>query len=562
MMTRLVTLALVAALSVGVDASAQQAPDAGRLLQEATPGAGRAPSAAPPPELRLPQPAPARPASAAAGPSFRLTGVRFAGNTVMSADELAPLAADSIGRDVTLGDLEAIAERVTRRYRDAGYFLAQAIVPRQEPVGGVIEISVIEGRLAKVRIEREEAVPIDEARLRAFVARLVPGAPLTEKALERTMLLLSDLNGIAVRSSLQEGEEPGTVDLIVEVAATRRLAGQVEFDNFGLKSSGEYRLGGGVRLASPFGLGDNLDARAQVTSANRTDFGRLSYERPIGVDGMRAGIGFSSLGYALGGEFAALEAEGYARVLDFSLFAPIRRSRSETLVVSAALQRKWVEDRYAAVEFTSTRNLFNLVGGLALERRDRWFGGGYVNASVMLTAGHVDIASQAARELDQGANGRRTEGSFTKLNYSLSRLQALMPKWTLFGAVVGQMASSNLDNAERFGIGGPRAVRAYSSGALVADQGAVASAELRYSVHPQVTLSLFYDAGRARINHDAIESVTANSRSLRGWGLGFFWGRPASFQVQGSLAWRISQPVPGDANDRRPRLYMQGVKYF
>ncbi len=546
-------------ISTAQTASAQPTPpSAGQLLQEARPPLGTPPPAVPVQEIR--PPATVAP-GVGKGVSFRLEALRFAGNTVYSAEQLAAMGSDRIGTQVTLADLEAIAQRIAQRYREQGYFLAQAIVPAQEIVGGVVEISVIEGKLGKLRLELAEKVPIAAPRLRKYLSGLRAGEPLTEQALERAMLLLTDLPGITVQSTLEEGEEPGTVDLLVEVGEGRRRAAQVDVDNFGLRSSGEFRLGGSVRFASPMGLGDNIDLRAQVTSASRTLYGRASYELPVGARGTRFGIGLSRLNYELGDAFAALGAVGEATVLDASLQHPLRRTRSSTLIGTVSLQNKWVEDRFDAVDYRVPRKILNLVGGLNLERRDQLWGGGYINASANLTLGHVDIDSALAHQIDQSTLGRDTQGGFVKLGVAASRLQAIAPRWNLFTGVVGQLANRNLDVAERIAIGGPRAVRAFSSGALVGDQGAVATAEMRYAVNPEVTLSGFYDAGWARVNRFAIAG-TDNSESLRGYGFGIFWGRARSFSIQASVAWRDGAGIPTEANSRSPRVYLQAVGYF
>ena len=79
---------------------------------------------------------------------------------------------------------------------------------------------------------------------------------------------------------------------------------------------------------------------------------------------------------------------------------------------------------------------------------------------------------------------------------------------------------------------------------------------------PTVTLSGFYDAGWARINRDPIDAIADNRVSIRGYGLGLFWGKARSYQFQASLAWRDTPPVPGDTSDKRPRVFAQGVMFF
>jgi len=149
---RILTVALV----VPGSAWAQQVPDAGRILKETRPEPPARP-AAPPPTVRPlpPEPTPA-PAPQESAVKFELKGVRFVGNTVVSTEELNAIAAGKVGQEVTFRDLQEITAGVTQRYRSAGYFLGQAVVPAQEIKDGIVEISVIEGRLGKIRIERAE----------------------------------------------------------------------------------------------------------------------------------------------------------------------------------------------------------------------------------------------------------------------------------------------------------------------------------------------------------------------------------------------------------------------
>jgi hemolysin activation/secretion protein len=93
-------------------------------------------------------PAPPRPA----GTTFKLNDLRLNGVKALSNEELQSITAPYIGRDVTLGDLEGLAQAITARYKERGYFLAQAIVPVQTVRDGIVEISVIEGRLGKVDV--------------------------------------------------------------------------------------------------------------------------------------------------------------------------------------------------------------------------------------------------------------------------------------------------------------------------------------------------------------------------------------------------------------------------
>jgi hemolysin activation/secretion protein len=48
---------------------------------------------------------------------------------------------------LTFSQIQRIAETITNFYQDQGYFLAQAIIPKQDVDNGVIELIIQEGTL-------------------------------------------------------------------------------------------------------------------------------------------------------------------------------------------------------------------------------------------------------------------------------------------------------------------------------------------------------------------------------------------------------------------------------
>ena len=507
-----------------------------------------------------PQSLPAPPVPAAA---FRLNDLRLNGVKALSNEELQAITQPYIGREVTLGDLEALAQAITTRYRERGYFLAQAVVPVQTVQDGVVEISVIEGRLGKIDVIVAPDAPIAEARVRAFLAPVQPGDAVNAQSYERAMLLLSDQPGIRVASGLQEGTQPGTTDLSVEVTAARRCVFTAEADNHGTKESGRYRIGGSARWLSPFGLGDNLDLRAMVSNDSGLVFGRAAYEAPIGASGLRAGVGLARVNYELGGQFADLDAQGTADVLDFSLNYPLIRQRQQNLFLRLGADVKDLTDELQAVGFTSKKRVHGLGLGWTWERRDEVLGGGYWASSGTLYRGKLDIRDPQTLAFDQSVGGRRTEGDFTKLSFLVSRLQAVVPRHSLYLSLGGQWASKNLDASEKLALGGARAVRAYPSGEVLADEGVIGIVEWRWSYNEELTPFVFYDAARGKLARDPTPFDGVNRLSLRGYGVGVSWARPGNFAINATLAWRDgTRPAQTDGGGRNPRLYVQAQKAF
>ena len=503
------------------------------------------------------------PATPAPAQSFRLNELRLNGAQALGADELRTLTQPYIGRDVTLADLESLAQAITARYRARGYFLAQALVPVQTVQGGIVEISVIEGRLGKLDVTVAPDAPFSEARVRAFIAPVVPGQAVNAPAYERAMLLLSDQPGLRVSSALQEGTQTGTTDLSVEVAAGPRWAFTAEADNHGTEESGRYRIGGPVSWLSPLGIGDNLDARVLVSDSNALQFGRLAYEAPIGASGLRAGAGVARIGYELGGQFEQLDAQGRADVLDFSLSYPLIRQRQQNLFLRLGTDVKDLTDDFKAVYFSSRKRVRGLSLGWTWERRDAVLGGGYWASSGTLYRGKLDIRDPQSELLDRDLTGRHTEGGFSKLSFQLSRLQAVVPRHSLYLALGGQWSSKNLDASEKLALGGARAVRAYASSEALVDQGLIGVVEWRWSVTDEVTPFLFYDAARGRVSKEPTPFDGENQVSLRGAGIGVSWSRARDFAINATLAWRAgTRPAQADGGGRNPRLYLQAQKVF
>jgi hemolysin activation/secretion protein len=103
----------------------------------------------------------------------------------------------------------------------------------------------------------------------------------------------------------------------------------------------------------------------------------------------------------------------------------------------------------------------------------------------------------------------------------------------------GQWAQKNLDNGQKFSVGGANSVRAYRSGVLSGDSGEFGSLELRYALPLppdwQQTgnwqLSAFVDSAKLQTNKNALGSGS-NEASLSGAGLGLNWQGPGQWRAR------------------------------
>jgi hemolysin activation/secretion protein len=112
-------------------------------------------------------------------------------------------------------------------------------------------------------------------------------------------------------------------------------------------------------------------------------------------------------------------------------------------------------------------------------------------------AGDIDLGSPNQRRTMPQLE---THGRFTKLRYALSRQQALTPDLSLYALLSGQLASKNLDSAEKFYLGGANGVRAYPSNEGGGSEGTMLNLELRWRAMNNLVVTGFYDWGSVKIN--------------------------------------------------------------
>ncbi|HEX7055064.1 MAG TPA: ShlB/FhaC/HecB family hemolysin secretion/activation protein [Burkholderiales bacterium] len=533
-----------------------QPPDAGSIQEQLRPP--EPPRPRPAPSIRIEPPrAPARRDTA----PFFVSRFTISGATAFGEAQLLALVGEP-RREMTLGEVQKLAERITEHYRDHGYIVARALIPAQEVRDGVVRIQVLEGRYGLVQVAN--ATEISESRVRATLGSVEEGALVHGPTLERAMLLIADWAGVQPRATLEPGEQPGLTNLLIEIAPGRAAEYDLTLDNGGSRFTGRGRLSAGAAWSSPRRAGDRLALRA-ITSGEDLISARIAYETPLGAQGMR-GFGYlSHTTYELGDQFASLDASGTAQAIGGGLSYPFVRSSRWNLRVFTAVEARELEDRLDALDTVTDKSAFVAQWGAAADLRDKLLGGGASAAQLVLTYGGLDIHTADARATD--ATTARTQGGYGKLAYSFSRLQSFGE--SLRGSLLfsGQRAFDNLDSSEKLSVGGINAVRAYPPGEGAGDDVQLLQAELRYDAGSafggQVTPLVFLDWAHSRINHRTWSGFTGDSeRRLWGYGFGAEWMMPGRVFARGWYARKGGDEPAAADRDRDDRLWVQAGVLF
>jgi hemolysin activation/secretion protein len=412
------------------------------------------------------------------------------------------------------------------------------VVPQQDITQGLLTLEVIEARVGQVLIQNEGRIATRV--LQGLSSPLMPGQAITQSALDRALLLMSDTPGAQITATVQPGAEVGSSDIVVRNAAGPLLAGSVSVDTLGNRYTGRVRALAQVRALNPLGLGDEASLTL-LSSGSGMQYGRLAYQSLVGHTGTQLGAACSSLNYELGQGLQALQAHGTAKTCSTWLSQPLVRSRTWNVEARVQFDAYKLRDRVDSQQIQGDRSIEAFTATLSGDVQDRLWGGAVNSWSVGASQGGLRFNNHNAALSD--AASANAAGSFTRWNWSANRLQGLSPwsdKLTLWASASGQGAASNLDSSQKLGLGGPQSVRAYDQGTVSGDQGYQASLELRYllgNYHGPVQASVFYDIGRVQINHQRWAAVTgANRVTLSGAGVGVSWRGFDRFSLGLSLA--------------------------
>lgn len=541
----LLHLILLGTILLGPVTALAQVPDAGALRQQIDR------------EIRTPLPAraaplrPTEPETLKLPDGVRLTvrAFRFVGNTRLSSERLADAVRGWTGREIGFDGLRQASQMVANVYRSAGW-IVRSYLPRQDVTDGIVTIQVVEARFAGARIEDPPPTRIRPAQVQAiFDAQQRRGAPLGAKALDRALLLADDLPGVAVSGALEPGENDGETGIALTVQDQPLAVGQVTLDNGGSRSTGRVRATASLSVDSPLRIGDQL--RADLLKAEGSGYYRLGYSLPVGAEGWRIGANASSFDYRLvSREFDALNARGNSTSMGLDASFPVLRSRLGNLYFNAAADFRRFENKAVGV-VQSDYGVNSVSIGLAGNRYDNLGGGGASSGSLTVVHGHLRHG-----RLDPGENPA-VAGGFKKIRYGASRQQAVTRNVTVTVSANGQHARSRLDSSERFYLGGPGGVRAYSVNEGGGVRGQVASVEAQWRLPKAVVATAFYDWGRVT------ETTAGGSQTLKGFGTSLGWTGPAGVNVKATWAARDGRGAPAhQPGPPKSRLWLQATVPF
>ncbi|MBB3228520.1 hemolysin activation/secretion protein [Luteibacter sp. Sphag1AF] len=540
-------------LAIGSAATAQvRVPQSGDLLRQVAPAPQ--PKKADDTGLQMAPQSAAQPVDSA---PVHVTTIEVTGATLLPGPDLHALVASGEGQDLTIGQLNDLAARITAAYRAHGYPLTVAYLPPQTLSGGTVRIAVQEARLGKVILQNQSKT--HDGPLQATLDPLKPGMPVSDHGFDRSLLLLGDIPGVRENSVLRPGDEPGTSDLLVSTEDRPRYTGTVGLDDYGNRYTGRARMSGSFSVNGLFHQGDVLDASA-LTAGSNMNYGRLGYRYLLNGQGTVVGASVSALDYKLKGDLRVLDAHGTAQVASVFISQPIIRSTDGNLYGQLGYDRRHLND---SIDIVGLRTLRHTNGWTATLAGDQIDAHGVTNFSVAATYGMLGFNDYLAEFID--AISAQTRGHYLKYTLSAARLQVLSENNAIYLGFSGQWSNKNVDTVEQFSLGGPNSLRGYDTGVIAGSQGQMLNLEYRRTLHVGLPGTLiataFLDGGRVSIYKDRFVPGT-NNVHMQDVGVGMRWQNDDQWSVSADLAHPIGARPEMAGETRNLRLWLQVQKGF
>ncbi len=450
--------------------------------------------------------------------------IQVVGSTILSQDEINVLVNPLEGRSTTLEQLKQIADKITEIYLNRGYITSRAVLPPQTITAGVVQIQVIEGKLARIEVEGTKRLHPSYIRSRI---RLGAGMPLSTASLEDQLRLLRvDPLFDNVEASLRAGDSEGESILIVRVSEANPFQSTFSIDNYSPPSVGSERLGVSLRHRNITGNGDEL-AAAYYRSLGDSDVFDFTYRIPLnamnGTLQLRAAPNRNSIVQA---PFNRFDISGKSHLFEVSYRQPLRRTPIEEFALSAGFTYQTGRtflggDPYAfgigpdsnGVSTTSAIKL-----GQDYIRRDPQ-GAWAVRSQFTIGTSLFDATQN---------EGSDPDGQFFSWLGQVQRVQRLNDKNLLILQADLQLSANSLLPSQQFVIGGGQSLRGYRQNVRSGDNGFRVSIEDRITLqrdasgNPKLQLAPFLDAGTVWNVANNPNKLT-NQTFLAGLGLGVLW---------------------------------------
>lgn len=427
--------------------------------------------------------------------SVMVNGFRFQGNKTISTAELQVFLSGYLNTYCDLARLRQAADSLSEEYNRRGLNFAKAYLPAQEIKDGVVEITIVEGRLGEIEVRGNKNYSSDF--IRSFLYSASSGGAVTSAKIEKGLLILnSEFTDLKVGAELKQGGEAGTVALVANVDDSFPLHLALSINNYGTKNVGRYRMSADIDWTNALLPGALFTVSGII--GERPDHlinGKVMYLVPLNSLGTKLGVSGGGGNFTVSKEFAELGMEG--KDVNGSVFIrhPFIKTRSSSL--SGELGFRSTDSKLYLMEQESSHDKVRTAYAGISGNNIAWRGKSFLNFNLTQGLGSFLGGTKSG---DLFASRANADNGFTHLALHVGRQQYLNEYFSALLRFGGQWSSDSLLANEEWQVGGVDSVRGYAPGEAAGDKGLRASIELRVAplVNKEILqLGTFLDYGSA-----------------------------------------------------------------
>ena len=495
-----------------------------------------------------------------------VNGFEIIGNDEFTQAQIDKVLAPFVGRTMTTAELSKTANALTDYYQKKGFFDASvALISPYILEGGIIVLVVDEKHLEKGGISVENSGKrIKTEKVQNLWDHIMKPGSMQQDAYERAMLLTNDFPGISAKADLYYGTAEKTDDLVITVTDEEVFNGNIDIDNYGSYYTGQNEIGTTLYWNSPTKNGEEIVARF-ITSGKYSNYGYIDLAVPVFDNGMRMGLSADYLKYELDHQNQGEGGDGTAWNANVYVKYPLVRGEDLTIEGEMKYVHTAFTDNNLTAEIDNSR-IDKGVLTLSGNKSDTFLLNGITYFSLSVTSGNLKVSNSQYEKDIEGYI--KTEGRYTKANFSLSRFQNLVGDLSSKVSLDGQWASQNLDTVEKYFLGGPYSISGYPVGEVAGDNAAVFYADLRYDFYKMpwggdFEVSTFYTYGWTQIYKDQATwdiyypDADDNEVNLQTVGLGLSqtWSDTAVIRLT------VGRQIGPDKHVKRPYNAPPGLDY-
>jgi len=430
---------------------------------------------------------------------FVLKQVIFQGNTIYTTEELNKVIADKMGNYVDMQQMRAVMNEITAYYNSKGYITSFAYLPPQRVKNGVLQINIVESKVAEVEITGNKWTKTGYLKNNVFKANgIEEGKVFNINDLKKSLGKINEINYIKGRITLDKSADDESTSVSLDVKDRYPALFTAGYDNRGRNLIGVQRSVLTVGNENITGYGDRLYVNNVL--AKNTYGLNTNYFLPLGPYGTELRLGYGYSRVKLGNEERYRRINGHANDFNVGLIQPIYESQNFKLTSDITLDMLHARTNINQDQLFDKYDLRALRTGINAIRDDnsgRWI------SRLEVSTGLPILGATTAHAPGQGSS------KFVKINPSIVRVQMLPYETTGIFKVSGQYAPVNLLPLEQLQIGGMDTVRGYREGILFGDKGYFMNLELRKTIphlpdykylplKDRIAFAVFYDQGMAR----------------------------------------------------------------